>query len=102
MADKTQATPVVKRSVLAQVVEDGLLTNLVSGAIWEKDAADIKADVETLVKFRKVVSAAFKMFDQELTNRRNIQGENWLEGVDHFRKPRTSSGGNSLLDDLSI
>jgi molybdopterin converting factor small subunit len=98
--EETQEVP--KRSTLQTVVEDGLLRELVSGDIWKLEDAEIKAHKETLDKFRKLCAAAFKMFDEELTNRRNINGAEYLKEVNHFRKPRTSGSDDSLLKDLDF
>ena len=105
---ETQEAP--KRSTLQIVIEDGLLKELVSGDVWNKpdEMSDedffklISGKIETLKKFRGLIQSAFKMFDEELTNRRNISGADFLKGLDHFRKPRSGSSDNSLLNDLDF
>lgn len=112
MANTKPAEPqeAPKRSTLQIVIEDGLLKELASGDIWNKPAEMSDDDfvklvagkIETLKKFKGFVGTAFKMFDEELTTRRNIQGADFLKGVEHFRKPRSGSSDNSLLSELDF
>lgn len=102
MTTKTEPQEAPKRSTLQEVVEDGLLRELVSGDIWKLTDEQIKAHKDTLDKFRKLCAAAFKMFDEELTTRRNINGSDYLKGISHFRKPRSTGSDNSLLNDLDF
>jgi hypothetical protein len=91
-----------KRSPLQQVIEDKMLQELVSGSIWTLDETEIVARKATLDKFRKVISSAYRMYDEELKNQRKIHGSDHLKDVTYFRNPRTVKEGTSLMDDLSF
>jgi hypothetical protein len=91
-----------KRSPLQQVIEDKMLQELVSGSIWTLDETEIVARKATLDKFRKVISSAYRMYDEELKNQRKIHGNDHLKDVTYFRNPRTVKEGTSLMDDLSF
>lgn len=95
MADKA------KKGTLQVVIENKYLVMLVNGTLWELPESEIKAIEETLVKFRIIIAAAFRMHDEELKVRRDINGADHLNSLEYFRKPRESKG-NNLLDDLQM
>lgn len=99
MAEVVEA---VKKSILAQVIENNYLRELVSGDIWKRDEEEIKGIEEILEKFRKLVATAFKMHDEELKTRREIHGNDHLKSLEFFRKPREAKGNSNLLAELDM
>lgn len=99
-----QAQTPKKRSVIQTVIEDKMLPELVSGAIWKLTEEEIVSRKDTLDKFRKTLASAFKMYDTELRNIRKIHGEDHLKNVTFFRKPRDKkeSGESDLMDELDF
>ena len=97
------ATP-KKRSVIQTVIEDKLLPELVSGSIWKLTEEEIVSRKETLDKFRKTLSSAFKMYDTELKNLRKIHGDDHLKNVSFFRKPRAEKekGESDLMSEFDF
>ena len=97
------ATP-KKRSTIQTVIEDKMLPELVSGSIWKLTEDEIVSRKETLDKFRKTLAAAFKMYDTELRNMRKIHGDDHLNKVTYFRKPRDKKDSNEsdLMDEFDF
>jgi hypothetical protein len=100
--DNTPAEKPVKKSILQTVIENNYLKMLVTGEIWNLPENEIKAIEETLVKFRIVLSKAFKMHDEELSTRRNIHGSDYGLTLEYFRKPRESKEEKSLADEFDM
>lgn len=92
----------IKKSTLQLVVENGYLRELVSGDIWKRPEKEIKEIEEILVKFRKLVATAYKMHDEELQTRRNIQGSDYGLTLEFFRKPRETKEEKSLADEFDM
>ena len=98
-----KATP-KKRSTLQIVIEDKYLSELISGSIWKLPETEIVGRKETLDKFRKLLGSAYKMYDKELQNLRKIHGDDHLENVTFFRKPRSKkeNADDDLLSELEM
>jgi uncharacterized phage-like protein YoqJ len=98
------AAKAVKRGTLKAVIEDKILSDLMSGNIWEYTEDEIIAKVELAHKFQKLIAQAFKKFDKVLEECRQLNGSDYLKEAEYFRKPRSKKNNSdtNLLDELSM
>jgi len=88
----TMATDVLSGDCFRRVNDEG-----------ETDLAAIIADRVTFGKFLDAMKGVGKAYDEQLVNLRRANGDDFLPGVDYFRKPREDKKAtNSLLDSLKL